>query len=66
VVGFLVMFAVGRWMMAPPSGGGPKQWAGSEKGPTPSAGGNTCTFCGRSFGSPEELAAHAKSEHGVE
>jgi hypothetical protein len=67
VVGFVVMFAVARWALAPAGGAAPKQWSGSEGGPTTPAGGaQTCTFCGRSFPTPEELAAHAKSEHGVE
>ncbi len=66
IIGFVVMFVVARWLLGPGAGGpAPKQWSGPE-GKAPSGASNTCSFCGRTFGSPEELAAHAKSEHGVE
>ena len=66
VVGFLVMFAVSRWMRPPSGEAAPKQWSGTSGTPPAAGGAQTCTFCGRSFPTPEELAAHAKSEHGVE
>jgi len=67
VVGFIVMWAVARWVLRPPAAeNAPKQWSGAQGSPTPASGGQTCTFCGRIFATPEELTAHAKTEHGVE
>jgi hypothetical protein len=40
--------------------------AGAAAGGTAAAGANSCSVCGKSFASPEELAAHQKSEHGME
>lgn len=60
IVGMVSAFAVARWTMAPkPSA--PQAWTG---GPAPKAA-NTCSTCGASFATAEELQAHAKSEHGM-
>jgi hypothetical protein len=61
IVGMLVATVVGRlvWGGAKPSG--PAQpWTQQ------SAAGNVCSVCGKSFATPEELAAHSKSEHGMQ
>ncbi|MGC2204768.1 MAG: hypothetical protein WA719_02435 [Thermoplasmata archaeon] len=41
----------------------PQAWSGDSKTTTPGA--NTCSVCGQSFPSAEELQAHAKAEHGM-
>lgn len=66
VIGMIVAFILGRAVYA----GGrevapPQQWQGQ---PPEGAGAapNSCSVCGKSFSTPEELAAHGKSEHGME
>ncbi|HYB79088.1 MAG TPA: hypothetical protein VEG66_04930 [Thermoplasmata archaeon] len=61
IVGMIVAIVVGRRVWAGPKPAGPAQpW-------TPkTAAANECSVCGRSFATPEELAAHSKSEHGMQ
>ncbi len=80
IIGMIVALLLGRavWggRQAPQS---PQPWesqgaagaagaaGGAAAGSTTGAGGtNVCSVCGKAFGSPEELAAHQKSEHGME
>jgi len=60
ILGMIVALVVGRSLMRPASVPPAQQW---QAGATPAA--NTCTVCGKSFGTPEELKDHAKSEHGM-
>ncbi len=63
IVGMIVALVVGRAMFgARPAPTPPQAWEG-KGGP---AAPNTCSVCGKSFGTPEELAAHGKSEHGLQ
>ena len=63
IVGMIVALAVGRAMFGGrPAASPPQAWEG--KGAAPAA--NTCSVCGKSFGTPEELAAHGKSDHGLQ
>lgn len=58
VIALLVGRSLGRSGPATP----PSAWKSDQ---TP-ASSNTCSLCGKSFGTPEELAAHGKSEHGLD
>ena len=61
IVGMIVALVVGRLVWGGPKPAGPAQpW--SQK----PAATNTCSVCGQSFTTPEELAAHSKSEHGMQ
>jgi hypothetical protein len=68
ILGMIAAFLVGRAI----SGGrgaptAPQPWQGKPgEGVPPGAGANTCNVCGKSFSTPEELAAHGKSEHGMQ
>ena len=59
IVGMIVAFLLGRAVTSR----APAQPAQAWSGTTPAT--NTCSTCGRSFATPDELAAHAKSEHGM-
>jgi hypothetical protein len=59
IVGMIVAFLLGRAVTSRAPAQPAQPWSGT----TPAA--NTCSTCGRSFATPEELAAHAKSEHGM-
>jgi len=60
ILGMIVALAVGRSLMRPAAAAPAQAWQG-----TPAAGANTCSVCGKSFATPEELKDHAKSEHGM-
>jgi hypothetical protein len=59
ILGMIVALAVGRSLMRQPAAAPAQAWQPS------GAGTNTCSVCGKSFATPEELQAHAKSEHGM-
>ena len=63
IVGMIVALVLARAVMGRPAQAPPQPWEG-KPGATPAA--NTCSVCGKSFGTPEELAAHGKSEHGMQ
>jgi hypothetical protein len=60
IAGMIVALVVGRSLMRPSAVAPAQQW---QPGATPAA--NTCSVCGKSFATPEELKDHAKSEHGM-
>jgi hypothetical protein len=61
IVGMIVAMVVGRLVWGGPKPAGPAQpWSAKP------AAANTCSVCGQSFGTPEELAAHSKAEHGMQ
>ncbi len=61
VVGALATFGASL-LMRRPGAAAPQAW--EAKGGA--AGATTCSVCGRSFASADELASHRKSEHGME
>jgi len=61
LIGMIVAMVVGRMVW-----GGPKTVAPAQPWDSKTAGTNTCSTCGRSFATPEELAEHGKSEHGLQ
>ena len=62
IVGMIVAIVVGRRVWGGPKPAGPAQpWTPKTEGAA-----NQCSVCGRSFATPEELAAHSKSEHGMQ
>jgi len=62
IVGMIVAIVVGRRVWGGPKPAGPAQpWSPKTEGAT-----NQCSVCGQSFATPEELAAHSKSEHGMQ
>ncbi len=75
IVGLIVALVLGRLIWggqgpaAPPQAwqqtGGAGGKEGGPSGPSGPAAANTCSVCGQSFATPEELAAHSKSEHGM-
>jgi len=61
LIGMIVAMVVGRMVWGGPRAVPPAQpWAQKP------AAANTCNVCGQSFATPEELAAHSKSEHGMQ
>jgi hypothetical protein len=60
ILGMIVALVVGRSLMRPASVAPAQQW--QPGGATPA---NTCSVCGKSFGTPDELKEHAKTEHGM-
>jgi hypothetical protein len=63
IVGIIVAMLVARMMWGGRASTAPAQPWDSKSGPTAA---NTCSVCGKSFATPEELSAHSKSEHGAE
>jgi len=63
IVGMIVALVLARAVMGKPAQAPPQPW---ESKPGAAATPNTCSVCGKSFGTPEELAAHGKSEHGMQ
>jgi hypothetical protein len=61
IVGILAGLVAARMIMSPGPAKPAQPW--TEKKEETS---NTCSVCGKSFGSADELAAHAKSEHGMQ
>lgn len=61
IVGILAGLVAARMIMSSGPAKPAQPW--SEKKEETS---NTCSVCGKSFGSADELAAHAKSEHGMQ
>lgn len=59
ILGMIVALAVGRSLMRPAAAAPAQPWQPS------GTGANQCSVCGKSFATPEELQAHAKSEHGM-
>ena len=69
IIGMIVAFILGRAVFGGRAQPAPPQaWEGKPGGQPsgPGAGANVCSVCGKSFATPEELAAHGKSEHGME
>jgi hypothetical protein len=63
LVGMIVAMVVGRLVWGGPKTVSPAQpWSGDKA----AAGTNTCSVCGKSFATPEELAEHGKTEHGMQ
>jgi hypothetical protein len=63
IVGILVALVVGRLVWGGPSSpGAPQPWTPQQGAATT----NQCTVCNQTFATPEELAAHQKSEHGMQ
>jgi hypothetical protein len=60
IVGMIVAFLLGRAVTSRAPSQPAQAWSGTT---APAA--NTCSTCGRTFATPEELAAHSKSEHGM-
>jgi len=63
IVGMIVALVLARAVMGKPAQAPPQPW---ESKPGAAAAPNTCSVCGKSFSTPEELAAHGKSEHGMQ
>ncbi len=63
IVGMIVALVLARAVMGRPAAAPPQPW--ESKPGTPGAP-NTCSVCSKSFSTPEELAAHGKSEHGMQ
>jgi hypothetical protein len=61
IVGLIVALLLGRAMYARPPAAPAQPWTETPK----AAAANTCSVCGKSFATPDELQAHAKSEHGM-
>jgi hypothetical protein len=65
IVGMIVALVLARAVMGRPAAAPPQPW--ESKPGTPGGGApNTCSVCSKSFSTPEELAAHGKSEHGMQ
>lgn len=59
ILGMIVALVVGRSLMRPAAASPAQPWQSS------GTGANTCSVCGKSFATPEEMKEHAKSEHGM-
>ncbi|MGP8019128.1 MAG: hypothetical protein ACLPP2_07345 [Thermoplasmata archaeon] len=64
IVGMIVALVLARAVMGRPAAAPPQPW--ESKPGTPGGAPNTCSVCSKSFSTPEELAAHGKSEHGMQ
>lgn len=64
VVGMIVALVLARAVMGRPAQAPPQPW--ESKPGAAAAAPNTCSVCGKSFATPEELAAHGKAEHGMQ
>lgn len=62
IVGLIVAMLLGRAVFSRPPAAPAQPWTEAGKAP-PAA--NTCSVCGKSFATPDELQAHSKSEHGM-
>lgn len=62
IVGILAGLVAARMVMSSAQAKPPQQWSEKKEEETS----NTCSVCGKSFGSADELAAHSKSEHGMQ
>ena len=60
IIGMIVALVVGRSLMRPAPVAPAQQWQPGQTAPA-----NTCSVCGKSFATPEELKDHAKAEHGI-
>ena len=60
IVGLIVAMVLGRAVYSRPAAAPAQPW--TEAKPTAP---NSCSVCGKTFATPEELQAHAKSEHGM-
>jgi hypothetical protein len=67
IIGLIVAFLLGRAVWSRPPAEPAQPWSATTttSSSTTTTGMNTCSACGKSFDTPEELAAHAKSEHGM-
>ena len=65
IVGMIVALILARAVMGRPATAPPQPWE-SKPGTAGAAAPNTCSVCNKSFSTPEELAAHGKSEHGMQ
>jgi hypothetical protein len=65
IIGMIVALVLARAVMGRPATAPPQPWE-SKPGGTGAAAPNTCSVCNKSFSTPEELAAHGKSEHGMQ
>lgn len=61
LIGMIVAMVVGRLVW-----GGPKTVAPAQPWSGKAAAANQCSVCGQTFATPEELAAHSKTEHGMQ
>lgn len=66
IIGMIVAFVLGRAVWGGKAATSPPQAWEAKSGETPPAATNTCSVCGKSFSTPEELAAHGKAEHGMQ
>jgi len=67
IVGMIVALIFGRAIWGGrPASQPPQAWEGKPGEQPGAAGTNTCSVCGKSFATPDELAAHGKSEHGMQ
>lgn len=66
IVGMIVAMVLARAVMGRPAQAPPQPWEGKPGTTGAAAAPNTCSVCGKSFSTPEELAAHGKSEHGMQ
>ena len=65
IIGMIVALVLARAVMGRPATAPPQPWE-SKPGGAGAAAPNTCSVCNKSFSTPEELAAHGKSEHGMQ
>jgi hypothetical protein len=59
IVGLIVAMVLGRMVWGSTKPAPAQPWTDAKTA-------NTCSVCGKSFATPEELAAHGKSEHGMQ
>ncbi len=59
IVGLIVAMVLGRMVWGSTKPAPAQPWTDTKTA-------NTCSVCGKSFATPEELAAHGKSEHGMQ
>jgi hypothetical protein len=68
IIGMLVVLLLGAAIFGGRSQTPPQAWESTTTTSTTTtgAGANTCSVCGKSFDNPEDLAAHGKTEHGLQ
>jgi hypothetical protein len=59
IIGLIVAMVLGRMVWGTTKPAPAQPWTDAKTA-------NTCSVCGKSFATPEELAAHGKSEHGMQ